>query len=161
MNMISHKADRWWEDEDLLLAALDKALHPAEAVPDSFVHAAYACYTWHAIDGELAALAYDSAVDMTELAHIRSAAESAPLRALTYEASDFTFELEVTPDGLAGQLIPAQAAELQLQLTDGRTTGIETGKNGYFRIRPAPTQPFRLRCRLPDGRTVSTDIITL
>jgi len=157
--MIDHKAGYWWDDEDLLLAALDKALHPAEDVPASFVQAAYACYTWHAIDGELAALAYDSAADIAELSRTRS--ESAPLRALTYEAANLTFELEVTPDGLAGQLIPQQAGELQIQLTDGHTTEIEIGRNGYFRIRPTPTVPFRLRCRLNDGRIISTDIITL
>jgi hypothetical protein len=157
--MADQRADQWWNDEDLLLAALDKALHPVEDVPASFVQAAYSCYTWRRIDTELAALAYDSAADMTELINTR--AEPAVLRALTYEAANLTFELEVTPDGLAGQLIPVQAGELQLQLTDGRTTLIKAGENGYFKIRPTPNMPFRLRCRLCDGRIVSTDLITL
>jgi hypothetical protein len=157
--MADQKADQWWNDDDLLLAALHKALHPTEDVPASFIQAAYSCYAWHGIETELAALAYDSASDITELTNTRS--ESAVLRALTYEAADLTFELEVTPDGLAGQLIPVQAGELQLQLTDGRTTIIRAGANGYFKIRPTPNIPFRLRCRLCDGRIVSTDLITL
>lgn len=157
--MVADRAGEWWNDEELLLAALDRALHPVEDVPASFVRAAQDCYLWHGIDAELAALAYDSAVDVAALSHLR--AESAPLRALTYETTDLTFELEVTSDGLAGQLIPPQAGELQLHLRDGQVTVIPATSHGYFRIRPIPNVPFRLCCRFDDGRVVSTDLIVL
>lgn len=153
------ETDRWWERDDALLVALDAALHPDDQPPPGFMQAARAAYAWHNIDAELAALAYDSAVDVAELATMRS--EAAPLRALTYEATELTFELEVMADGLAGQLVPAGAGDLQLQLVNGRATDVHTDRNGYFRIRPTPSQPFRLRCRLGDGRVVSTDLISL
>jgi len=157
--MVDDRADRWWSDDDQLLSALDQAIHPAEDVPDGFVRTALACFVWAGIDADLAALAYDSAVDLTELANTR--AESAQLRALTFEAADLTFELEVTPDGLAGQVIPAHGGELQLQLSDGTATTVRLTEHGYFRIRPTPVTPFWLRYRFADGRTISTDLIVL
>lgn len=149
----------WWHDDDALLTALEGALHPHEPVPDNITNTALASYAWHQIDAELAALAYDSAADDSELTRTRT--ESAELRALTFEATDVTFELEVRPDGLAGQLVTAHRSELELQLGDGRTTAVRVNDHGYFQISPAPTGPFRLRCRLPDDRVVSTVLITL
>jgi hypothetical protein len=157
--MVDQTTSPWWNDDDQLLAALDRAVHPAEEVPASFLQAGHSCYAWHLIEAELAALAYDSAVDTSELALTR--AESAALRALTFEASNVTFELEIMPDGLAGQLVPPQAGPLQLVSNSGETTDIQTNADGYFRIRPIPTTPFRLRCLLTNGRVVSTDQITL
>jgi len=157
--MADQATGQWWKDDDPLLAALDRAMHPAVDVPASFLQAAHNCYAWHLIEAELAALAYDSAVDTTELALTR--AESATLRALTFEATNVTFELEIMPDGLAGQLIPPRAGQLQLQSSSGETIDIDTNPDGYFRIRPTPSTPFRLRCLLSNGRVVSTDLIPL
>ncbi|HET8641377.1 MAG TPA: hypothetical protein VFM37_05540 [Pseudonocardiaceae bacterium] len=150
---------RWRNDDDALLAALDRAIHPTTDVPASFLQAAYGCYTWHRIEAELAALAYDSALDDAELACLR--AEPATLRSMTFQATTITFELEVMPDGLAGQLIPPQAGELQLESSKGEIVDVPTNADGYFRIRPAPSAPFRLRCRQRDGQIISTNLITL
>jgi hypothetical protein len=158
--MVEHATDQWWNDDDLLLAALDRAMHPTVDVSTSFVQAAHSCYALRDLDAELAALAYDSEVDTAQLAAVRGA-ESATLRALTFEATDLMFELEVMPDGLAGQLIPPQSDTLQLVPTSGESIDVHTDRNGYFRIRPAPVGSFRLRCRLSNGRVVSTALITL
>jgi len=154
---ISH----WWDDDESLLAALDRALHPAVDVPASFLQKAHDCYTSY-LEAELAALAYDSAADSAELAILR-APEEAALRTLTFEATSVTFELEVMPDGLAGQLIliPPLAGRLQLLSNKGEVIDIPTIVDGYFRIRPTPGSPFRLRCQLDNGHFVFTDPITL
>jgi len=157
--MGEHKTDRLRDDDERLMAALDRALHPDVAVPERFLDMADSCYTWRLVDAELATLAYDSADDLETAAATRT--ESAPLRALTYEACDVTFELELTPEGIAGQLIPAQAGELELQLIDGQTSNIRTNSLGYFLINPIPKTPFRLRCQCSDGRIVSTATIPL
>jgi hypothetical protein len=146
-------------DDEALMAALDQALHPDVKVPERFLEMAESCYTWRLIDAELATLAYDSADDIETAVATRS--ESAPLRALTFEACDLTFELELTQEGIAGQLIPAKAGELEIQLVDGRTTDVPTNSFGYFLISPIPKTPFRLRCRCDDGRIVSTSTIPL
>lgn len=155
--MGDHTTDRLPDDEQLM-AALHRALHPDVEVPERFLEMAENCYTWRLVDAELATLAYDSANDFEMAATTRT--ESAPLRALTYEACDLTFELELTPEGLAGQLIPARAGELELQLIDGLTVHVHTNSHGYFLI-PIPQIPFRLRCRCDDGRIVSTSTIML
>lgn len=157
--MVDQATGRWWDDDEALLAALDRALKPTVEVPASFIQAAHSCFSWRSIDAELAALAYDSAVDTVQLATTR--AESAALRALTYEAVSLTFELEVMPDGLAGQLIPARCGQLQMQLVSGGITDVQTDDNGYFRIRPVPKESFRLRCCVASDRIISTDLITL
>jgi len=149
----------WRDDDDALLAALDRAIYPTTDVPASFLQAAYGCYTWHQLEAELAALAYDSALDDAELAALRT--ESATLRALTFQATTVTFELEVMPDGLAGQLIPPQAGELQLESGRGEIVDVPINADGYFRIRPAPVPPFRLHCRQRNGQLISTNLITL
>jgi hypothetical protein len=151
-----HEINRLRHDEGLM-AALHRALHPDVKVPERFLEMADSCYTWRLIDSELATLAYDSANDLETAVTIRS--ESAPLRALTYEACDLTFELELMPEGLAGQLIPAQAGELEIQFVDGRTTPVQANSFGYFLISPIPKIPFRLRCQCSDERIVSTPTI--
>lgn len=157
--MANQQAEEWWRDEDRLLMALDRALHPAADVPDRFLQAANACYAWRLIDAEFATLAYDSVTDHADATGMR--AEAAPLRALTFETNDLTFELEVMPDGLAGQLIPAQTGELAVQFADGQSFPVRVDSHGYFVIRPTPKLPFRLQCSLPGGRVVSTTLITL
>jgi hypothetical protein len=157
--MGDHKLDPLRHDDEALMAALNRALHPDVKVPERFLEMADSCYTWRLIDAELATLAYDSAEDIEADATTRS--ESAPLRALTFEASDLTFELDLMPEGLAGQLIPAQAGELEIQFLDGRTTSVQANSFGYFLISPIPKIPFRLRCQCSDGRIVSTSTIPL
>lgn len=157
--MADDPTGHWWHDDDTLLATLGRALHPDDDVPENVIRTAIASYSWHHIDTELAALSYDSASDRAELTRTRT--ESAVLRALTFEASDLTIELEVRPDGLAGQLVGAEASELVLQLSDGQTTTVSVSQHGYFRISPPPAMPFRLRCRLSDNRVISTVLITL
>jgi hypothetical protein len=157
--MADHGPGPWWNDDDALLAALQGALHPQEVVPDGVTRTALASYAWHDLDAELAALTYDSATDDSELARTRT--ETAVLRALTFEATDVTFELEIRPDSLAGLLVAPPDSELELHLSEGATVAVSTNHHGYFRITPCPPTPFRLRCLLPGNRTVSTALITL
>lgn len=159
--MVNQPISHWRDDDDSLLAALDRALHPVVDVPASFLQKAHDCYTLY-LEAELAALAYDSAADGAELAILR-APDEATLRTLTFEATNVTFELEVMPDGLAGQLIltTPPAGRLQLLSNQDEIIDIPTNVDGYFRIRPTPSSPFRLRCQLDDGHFVTTDPIVL
>lgn len=149
----------WWNDDAALLVALEKALSPAETVPEAVTRAASGCYAWHDVDGELAELTYDSAADDSDLARTR--AEAVTLRTFTFEANEVTFELEARADSLAGLLVAPAESELELQLSKSGTLAVSTNQHGYFRISPSPTEPFRLRCLLPGNRSVSTSLITL
>ena len=147
-----------WDDEQLL-AMLKEALQAREAVPPEFVEAGKAAYTWRNIDAELAQLTYDSTHESAEALSVR--AEAAPIRALTFSSAHLTIELEVTPDSLIGQVVPAQAATVVVQPSTGAETAFPTDETGCFSIRPIPPVTFRLHCRTDAGLEVLTRWITL
>jgi hypothetical protein len=152
-------ASQWSSDDDQLLTALGDALRIAREVPRGFIEAGKAAIEWRQIDGELAALTYDSAFD-TERVPAAVRAEPAQLRYLTFASAELTIELEVSGDALLGQIVPPQPGELEILALRGaaRTTTIDGV--GCFVIRPIPSGSFRLHCHLADTNVV-TDWITL
>ena len=156
--------DRW--DDEELLAALGQALAARRAVPPEFVTAAKNAFAWHNIDAELAQLTYDSVHGPEVAAHTR--AESASIRALTFTSARLVIELEVTEDTLIGQVVPAQAATIEVQAHADEVQAhadverqIDADEIGCFTIQPIPRGPFRLRCRAAGGINVLTGWITL
>ena len=141
----------WQWDDDAFEAALREAL--SETVPPEFVEAGKATFTWHSIDIELAALTYDSAA-LTSVASTR--ADAAPVRALTFASPEVTIDLEVTPDVVFGQVAPPRSGSVAVHVADRQVCQVEVDESGYFVIRPAPAEPFRLLCRVAGG----TDVLT-
>ena len=150
---------RGWDDDDTLLAALTEAVRARRTVPPEFVEAGKSAFAWHNIDAELAQLTYDSSRDSELVASMRT--ESASIRALTFSSAHLTIELEVTPDSLVGQVIPAQSAMVTVQPRSGAETVVPSDEIGLFSIRPIPPGPFRLYCRTHAGLDVLTGWITL
>ncbi len=148
--------ENWWSDDDTFAAAVATALTP---VPESFVGAAKAVFTWHNIDAELAALVYDSAQDALAAAGTR--AEPASLRSLTFDAQHVTIELEIIDDVLHGQLVPATSGQIEVRPLRGDPTTVDVDDVGYFTVTPLPQGRFRLYCQPADGEAVLTDWITL
>ena len=149
--------DSW--DDETVLAALREAQRARRAVPPEFIEAAKSAYAWHNIDAELAQLTYDSTRESAEALSVR--AEAAPIRALTFSSAHLTIELEVTPDSLIGQVVPAQSATVVVQPSTGAETEFPTDETGSFAIRPIPPATFRLHCRTDAGLDVLTRWITL
>jgi hypothetical protein len=147
-----------WDDEELL-SALRQALAARRAVPPEFVEAGKNAFAWHNIDAELAQLTYDS----THAPQLEAAtrAESASIRALTFTSARITLELEVTENSLLGQVVPAQAATIDVEAHDSPDTQIASDEIGCFAIQPIPSGPFRLHCRAAGGVNVITGWITL
>src|SRR5262249_17325665 len=112
-----------WHDEELL-AALRQAPAARRAVPPEFVEAGKNAFAWHNIDAELAQLTYDS----THAPQLEAAtrAESASIRALTFTSARITLELEVTENSLLGQVVPAQAATIDVDAHDSPDTHLPT-----------------------------------
>jgi hypothetical protein len=146
-----------WDDEELL-AALRQALSSRRGVPPEFVEAGKNAFAWHNIDAELAQLTYDS-IAAEPAGHTR--AESASIRALTFTSARITIELEVTEDALVGQVVPAQAATIEVQAHEQTDAPIASDEIGCFAVQPIPHGPFRLRCRAAGGIDVLTGWITL
>jgi hypothetical protein len=154
---VSTVADSWNDEE--LVAALQHALAARQAVPAEFVEAGKSAFAWHNIDAELAQLTYDSVRDAEPVAATR--AEAASIRALTFTSAHLTIELEVTPDSLVGQIVPVQAATIEVQARAGDPVPVAADEIGCFLIHPIPRGPFRLHCHLASGADVLTNWITL
>ncbi len=143
-------ADRWWVDDDRLLAMLRDALRAAHTVPREFVEAGKAAYAWRTIDAELAALTYDSAGD-AGLLSAATRADPAALRALTFASAHLTIELEITPDAVLGQVTPAQTGTVGVHVGAAEVASAVIDELGFFIISPVPTQSFRLLCHTASG----------
>ena len=141
-------------DDEELLVVLRQALAERQAVPPEFVAAAKNAFAWHNIDAELAELTYDSSRDAEPAPATR--AETASIRALTFTSAHLTIELEVTHDSLLGQIVPAQAGTIKVQLRDGAETTVPADRIGRFTIRPIPAGEFRLHCKT----SADTDALT-
>ena len=59
-------SQRWWEDDNQLLAALREALRSERNVPAEFTATGKATFAWRNIDAELATLTYDSVFEGAE-----------------------------------------------------------------------------------------------
>jgi hypothetical protein len=146
-------------DDEELLAALRQALRAQNQVPPQFIEAAKSAFAWHNIDAELAQLTYDSTRDADRPMGVRS--DSASIRALTFTAARLTIEMEVADDSLVGQIVPGEAAVLNVQPRIGNPQDVIADEIGRFSIYPIPTVPFRLQCRTASGTDTVTGWITL
>ena len=118
-----------------------------------FVEAGRNAFAWHNIDAELAQLTYDSDRDADrERGGGPSGREAASIRALTFTSAHLTIELEVAPDSLLGQIVPAQARDARGPDHGRREASSPADEIGCFAVSPIPASPFRLRCRTDDGR---------
>ncbi len=148
-----------WSDDDHLLSALRDSVRAAGAVPRDFVEAGKAAYTWRNIDAELAALAYDSAQEDGRLT-ARTPDDLASLRALTFVSTELTVEIEVTGEGLLGQVVPPGPEELEVWGGNG-IAAARIDELGCFSLRPLPSGPFRLHVCTSGGRSILTGWIRL
>jgi hypothetical protein len=146
-------------DDEVLFAALRQAIRNRRAVPPEWVAAAKNAFAWRNIDAELALLTYDSTQSPAAAAPTRS--ESASIRALTFSSPRLTVELEVTGDSLLGQVLPAQAAMIEVETRDGVAAAVPSDEIGCFSVHPIPVGTFRLRCRAADSSDVLTGWIMI
>lgn len=132
--------------DDELAAWLAAAAGRYDPVPVDVVAAAKGSFTWRTVDTDLAALAYDSALDDAPLAGVRGGGGT---RTLTFEAPDLTVEVAVDEGGtrtLVGQLVPPQPADVEIRYPGGSET-VEADEVGRFRSTGIPPGPVSLVCR--------------
>jgi hypothetical protein len=150
-------------EDQALLEELRGAARRFDPPPPAVLEAARASLTWRTIDAELAVLEFDSAVDQAAAA-VRSG--EGP-RLLTFSAPGLNIEVEVSPLGprrqLVGQLVPAQAARIDVRHAGGVTT-VQADQLGRFGVDAVSAGPVSLRCHLatvPPSPPVVTEWIPL
>jgi hypothetical protein len=132
-----------------------------DPVPAEVLASARSSFGLRSVDDELAALVYDSMIDDGLLASVRSGGRTA--RQLSFEARDLVLEMEMSGARyLVGQVVPAQAAVVELRHRGG-TTPVETDELGCFHIPVVPDGPVSFRCWLASSAAhpVATSWITL
>lgn len=145
-----------WNDDDQLLADLGEAIRAGGDLPDRFLDLGRAAFAWRDVDGDLAALTFDSAAAPAHaLTGVR--AGQAALRSMTFVGRELTVELEIHPDAVVGQVAPPAAGDIELRLRDGQTLAVTVDEVGWFTIRPRPAGLFSLRLRTPGGTEVLTE----
>jgi hypothetical protein len=132
-----------WDSDEVLLDALRDALNtPPEEVPREFVEAAKAAFTWRSIDEELLLItSYDSVLDDTLFARARSTATA---RQLVFDAHDVSLQVEVSAEGITGQLMPASGA-VTLVTPSGDHDTAAVDELGMFVMGAAPRGPVKFR----------------
>jgi hypothetical protein len=136
------------DGDDALLAELEEVLRRHDGPSGDVIAAAKGLFTWRSVDAELASLTFDSLLD-DEPAAVRTTT-AAPLRMLTFETDGLAVEVEVAERRLAGQLVPAQAAGIEL-VTSRRTVRATADHLGRF-VLALPAEPTRSTLLVRCGR---------
>ncbi|WDZ85817.1 hypothetical protein [Micromonospora cathayae] len=140
--------------DDALLVELGAALRDSGPVPEEFLNAALAAFTWRTVDAELAVaeLTFDSACDLEPAGLTRSAGTD---RTLTFRTGRVVVEVEVTATGIVGQLSPARGGQISARTPAGRYEDVAVDAVGFFSLGVPPTGPVQLRARTAEYAVVT------
>ncbi len=139
--------------DEALLAELKQALrqsgqpHPGQVIAD-----AQDAFSFLAVHDEFAALVFDSLWE-DELETTSRALTG--IRTLVFESGDLSLEIEVTADGVVGQVSPPGAATVEAERADGRRTEVVTDEFGSFTLSSPGSGPMRFHLSRGAGATVT------
>ncbi|MFC8834467.1 hypothetical protein ACFT8V_14880 [Streptomyces griseoincarnatus] len=138
-------------EEELLEEELRQAASLLDPVPPALLQSAVDAFALRDLEARVAGLTFDSLVDAIP---VRGAA-AAP-RMLTFTAGEATLDVELTEDGLIGQVLPPAPARIEV-LTGSRPATTATADDmGRFTAPVTPSGPFALRLHTTD-ETVMTE----
>ncbi|WP_053707655.1 hypothetical protein [Streptomyces sp. NRRL B-3648] len=138
--------------DGLLEEELRQAAAVLDPVPAELVQAALDAFALHDLDARLAELSFDSLVDALPVRGVTGAP-----RMLTFRAGEVTVDVEVTEDGLIGQVLPPQPA--RVEILGGPQTiraPLIADPLGRFTGTTPPSGPFALRLRT-DAEVIVTE----
>ncbi|MFD7933307.1 hypothetical protein ACGFZJ_04985 [Streptomyces sp. NPDC048253] len=138
-------------DHDRLEEELRQAAAILDPVPAELRRAAIEAYALHDLDARIAELTFDSLVDAIP---VRGAVDVP--RMLTFHTGGLTVDVEVTDDGLMGQLLPPQSASIEVLHGPRASASLTADDMGRFACDAPPGGPFALRLRT-DAEVVVTE----
>lgn len=142
------------DPNDELFEELRSVLHRTDPVPAEVTDFAKTALGWRRLDAELAELLEDSALESEAPALARG---TAGVRSLTFRSDELTIDVEVQAGMLLGQLAPAAAATIELQVENGSVAATaESDALGRFRLPVEGDGRFRLRVLRPGASAVET-----
>lgn len=144
-----------YQDDDALLAALGAALS-SSATPASMADlaaGARAAFSFRTMEEELAGLVYDSLLDTDPIGAGRAGKGT---RTVVFESADVSVEMEITDDGIVGQVAPPIRADVFAEAADGSRTPVECDELGCFTI-PAPSRGLLRLHITTSGSTAVTE----
>ncbi|CAM5677249.1 hypothetical protein [Streptomyces griseorubiginosus] len=146
-------------DEELALDLLEEELRQATAildpVPAALRQIAVEAFALHDLDSRIAELSFDSVVDALPV----RGGPAAP-RMLTFHAGEVTVDVELTAQGLMGQVLPPRSARIEVLSGPQPGAPLTTDDMGRFTCEVPPTGPFALRLRT-DEEVIVTDWLTV
>ncbi|MGX1566966.1 hypothetical protein [Streptomyces sp. NPDC055506] len=135
-----------WEDEEFDTGLLEEELRQAAAVldpvPAELQQIAVDAYALHDLDARIAELTFDSLVDALPVRGVTDAP-----RMLTFRAGEVTVDVEVTTQGLLGQVLPPQPARIEVLGGPRPGAPLMADDLGRFTGDAPHSGPFALRLR--------------
>lgn len=142
-------------DAELDCDSLEEELRQAAAildpVPAELYRIAVEAYALHDFDARVAELTFDS---LTDALPVRGADD--PPRMLTFSTGELTVDVEVTAEGLMGQVLPPQTARIEVLSGPQSAAPLTADDLGRFACDAPPSGPFALRLRT-GGEVVVTE----
>ncbi|MDN3025591.1 hypothetical protein [Streptomyces sp. S.PB5] len=142
-------------DDAFDVGPLEEELRRAAAildpVPAELRRIAVEAFALHDLDARIAELTFDSVVDAIP---VRGATDVP--RMLTFRAGEVTVDVEVTGDGLLGQVLPPQQALIEVLTGPQTSAPLVADDMGRFTGDAPPVGPFALRLRT-GGEVVVTE----
>ncbi|MFH8933386.1 hypothetical protein [Streptomyces griseosporeus] len=138
-------------DCDRVEEELRRAAAVLDPVPAELRELAVEAYALHDLDARIAELAFDSLVDALP---VRGAVDVP--RMLTFRTGELTVDVEVTEEGLLGQLLPPRQARIEVLSGPQAGASLTADALGRFASDAPPAGPFALRLRT-GGEVVVTE----
>ncbi|CAL9368126.1 hypothetical protein [Streptomyces sp. enrichment culture] len=129
-------------EDGLLEEELRRAAAVLDPLPPGLLQVAVDAYALHDLDARVAELTFDSLVDAIP---VRGATDVP--RMLTFSAGEVTVDVEVTAQGLMGQVLPPQPAGIEVLGGPQEGARLTADDMGRFTADTPPSGPFALRLR--------------
>nr|WP_223179521.1 hypothetical protein [Streptomyces griseicoloratus] len=134
----------------MLEEELRQAAAILDPVPAGLRQIAVEAYALRDVDARIAELTFDSLVDA-----IPVRGETDPPRMLTFRAGEVTVDVEVTAEGLIGQLLPPGPARIDVLSGPRAHARLTADDMGRFTGDAPPAGPFALRLRTGEDLVVT------